>query len=244
MVGDILRAERERRGLAIRDVEEATSIRALYIQSIEENKYDIIPGEVYLKGFIKTYANFLNLDGNAVVNQYRQEKTPPNVILDDVESNVVKNKGLKPQNNNKIEFGNIIKQKIVIGGLAFALVCGYWMLNLDSSEAPMEQPKQEVKTVVAVPKEVSVPVTAPQSKPIKISLKFEGACWTEVKVDNHNIYEGIPNPGEVLTWDANNDIIIKLGNAGVVDVTHNGNVIGKLGAVGDVIEKKFIKGQS
>ncbi|WP_418626784.1 helix-turn-helix domain-containing protein [Anaerosinus sp.] len=244
MVGDILRAERERRGLAIRDVEEATSIRALYIQSIEENKYDIIPGEVYLKGFIKTYANFLNLDGNAVVNQYRQEKTPPNVILDDVESNVVENKGLKPQNNNKIEFGNIIKQKIVIGGLAFALVCGYWMLNLDSSEAPMEQPKQEVKTVVAVPKEVSVPVTAPQSKPIKISLKFEGACWTEVKVDNHNIYEGIPNPGEVLTWDANNDIIIKLGNAGVVDVTHNGNVIGKLGAVGDVIEKKFIKGQS
>ena len=133
MVGDILRAERERRGLAIRDVEEATSIRALYIQSIEENKYDIIPGEVYLKGFIKTYANFLNLDGNAVVNQYRQEKTPPNVILDDVESNVVKNKGLKPQNNNKIEFGNIIKQKIVIGGLAFALVCGYWMLNLDLS---------------------------------------------------------------------------------------------------------------
>ncbi len=244
MVGDILRAERERRGLAIRDVEEATSIRALYIQSIEENKYDIIPGEVYLKGFIKTYANFLNLDGNAVVNQYRQEKTPQNVILDDVESNVVENKGLKPQNNNKIEFGNIIKQKIVIGGLAFALVCGYWMLNLDSSEAPMEQPKQEVKTVVAVPKEVSVPVTAPQSKPIKISLKFEGACWTEVKVDNHNIYEGIPNPGEVLTWDANNDIIIKLGNAGVVDVTHNGNVIGKLGAVGDVIEKKFIKGQS
>ena len=244
MVGDILRAERERRGLAIRDVEEATSIRALYIQSIEENKYDIIPGEVYLKGFIKTYANFLNLDGNAVVNQYRQEKTPPNVILDDVESNVVENKGLKPQNNNKIEFGNIIKQKIVIGGLAFALVCGYWMLNLDSSEAPMEQPKQEVKTVVAVPKEVSVPVTAPQSKPIKISLKFEGACWTEVKVDIHNIYEGIPNTGEVLTWDANNDIIIKLGNAGVVDVTHNGNVIGKLGAVGDVIEKKFIKGQS
>lgn len=244
MVGDILRAERERRGLTIRDVEEATSIRALYIQSIEENKYDIIPGEVYLKGFIKTYANFLNLDGNAVVNQYRQEKTPPNVILDDVESNVVENKGLKPQNNNKIEFGNIIKQKIVIGGLAFAWVCGYWMLNLDSSETPMEQPKQEVKTVVAVPKEVSVPVTAPQSKPIEISLKFEGACWTEVKVDNHNIYEGIPNPGEVLTWDANNDIIIKLGNAGVVDVTHNGNVIGKLGAVGDVIEKKFIKGQS
>ena len=77
--------------------------------------------------------------------------------MDDVESNVVENKGLKPQNNNKIEFGNIIKQKIVIGGLAFALVCGYWMLNLDSSEAPMEQPKQEVKTVVAVPKEVSVP---------------------------------------------------------------------------------------
>lgn len=247
MVGDILRAERERKGLTIRDVEEATSIRALYIQSIEENKYDVIPGEVYLKGFIKTYANFLNLDGNEVVNQYRQEKTPPNVTLDNDESNVIENKSLKSQNNNKIKVGNIIKPKIVIGALAFAFVsgCGYWVLNLDSSETPIEELKQEVKPVVAVPKEVPAPVTAvSQSKPVAISLKFEGACWTEVKVDNHNIYEGTPNPGEVLTWDANNDIIIKLGNAGVVDVTHNGNVIGKLGAVGDVIEKKFIKGQS
>lgn len=75
-MGDILRKERERQNLSMKDVEEEISIRALYIAAIEEGKYETVPGEVYLKGFIKTYANFLQLDGAELLKLYYEEKAP------------------------------------------------------------------------------------------------------------------------------------------------------------------------
>ena len=46
MVGDILRREREKQGLSILDVEQETSIRALYLEAIEKGQYDVLPGDV------------------------------------------------------------------------------------------------------------------------------------------------------------------------------------------------------
>ena len=67
MIGDTLRAEREKQNLTVHDVEKGTSIRALYIESIEAGDYSKLPGEVYTKGFIRNYANFLKMDAAAVV---------------------------------------------------------------------------------------------------------------------------------------------------------------------------------
>ena len=77
MVGDILRQERERQNFSLKDIEQGTSIRALYIESIEKGDYDKLPGNVYTKGFIKNYANFLKLDGDALSRQFMEEIAPP-----------------------------------------------------------------------------------------------------------------------------------------------------------------------
>ena len=69
MLGDILRKERERQNLTVKDVERDTSIRGLYISAIENGEYDLLPGEVYLKGFIRSYAEYLKLDGAALLQQ-------------------------------------------------------------------------------------------------------------------------------------------------------------------------------
>ena len=76
MIGDILRTERERQGLSISDIERETSIRALYIEGIENSNYSCLPSEVYVRGFIKNYANFLKLDAQAVLRQYYDECCP------------------------------------------------------------------------------------------------------------------------------------------------------------------------
>ena len=68
MIGDNLRTEREKQNLTIRDIEKGTSIRALYIESIEKGDYAQLPGEVYVKGFIRNYANFLKLDARKIKN--------------------------------------------------------------------------------------------------------------------------------------------------------------------------------
>ena len=76
MVGDILRRERERQKLSIKDIEQGTSIRALYIEAIENGNYDKLPGNVYTKGFIKNYGNFLKLNGEELSRQFSEEVAP------------------------------------------------------------------------------------------------------------------------------------------------------------------------
>ena len=76
MLGDMLRAERERQGLSVKDIEKGTSIRALYIESIENGDFSQLPGEVYTKGFIRNYANFLKMDADAMVKRYMEENHP------------------------------------------------------------------------------------------------------------------------------------------------------------------------
>ena len=51
-VGNLLLAERKKKGLEIIDVEHATGIRAVYLAALEEGRYSTLPGDVYVKGFI------------------------------------------------------------------------------------------------------------------------------------------------------------------------------------------------
>ena len=81
-VGQILKNSREAKGIAIEQVAEATSIRLLYLKAIEDEQFDIVPGEVYLKGFIRNYANYLGLNGPALVEQYKLDGSPALVFLD------------------------------------------------------------------------------------------------------------------------------------------------------------------
>jgi cytoskeletal protein RodZ len=76
MIGDILLKEREKQKLSIQDIEQGTSIRAVYIDALEKGEYDKLPGEVYAKGFIKNYGNFLELNGEDLVRQFIAEITP------------------------------------------------------------------------------------------------------------------------------------------------------------------------
>ena len=63
----LLREAREARGMSLADVSEITKIRSKYLEAIERGEFAAIPGEVYLKGFIRNYADCVGLDGGQVV---------------------------------------------------------------------------------------------------------------------------------------------------------------------------------
>lgn len=69
-IGNTLREARLRRGLDISDCEAATKIRAKYLRALEEEQFDILPGTTYVKGFLRTYAEHLELDGRLVLDEY------------------------------------------------------------------------------------------------------------------------------------------------------------------------------
>jgi len=75
-VGTILRAARNRRKVELSEVEAATRIRFRYLRAIEDEEWDVLPGGPYTRAFIRTYASFLGLDGDRLVDDYRQSVEP------------------------------------------------------------------------------------------------------------------------------------------------------------------------
>lgn len=238
-VGEILRSEREKKGLSVKEIEIATSIRTIYISAIEEGNYSIIPGEVYLKGFIRNYSNFLGLDGQQIVDLYRQSQnsiTSTEVIHNDNNSSV--EQPIKETNHS-----NAIKW-LTASVLVLCIIGGAWWL-LDSPKS-IQEPKvdKQVQPTPVVPSQAikeqsNIPSTPITIKPVTVIAKYTDQCWTSVTADNKMIYEGTPQAGETLTWTAEKNITIKAGNAGGIDIVYNGQTMGKLGTTGEVIVKTF-----
>lgn len=69
-IGNSLRTARERQGIGYAEVELATKIRARYIRGLEEEDFAALPSDAYIRGFLRTYADYLGLDGGVYVEEY------------------------------------------------------------------------------------------------------------------------------------------------------------------------------
>ena len=69
-IGNSLREARQRRGFDFAQVELATKIRGKYIRALEDEQFEILPSETYVKGFLRTYADYLGLDGQLYVDEF------------------------------------------------------------------------------------------------------------------------------------------------------------------------------
>lgn len=70
-IGNTLREARIRRGLSITDVENITKIRSKYLEALEENDFEVLPGPTVVKGFLRSYATFLKLESDLLLYEYR-----------------------------------------------------------------------------------------------------------------------------------------------------------------------------
>jgi cytoskeleton protein RodZ len=69
-IGERLEEARKRKGISIREAAEATKIRSDYLHKYEANQFDIDLAEIYIRGFLRSYAVFLNLSGDKILNDY------------------------------------------------------------------------------------------------------------------------------------------------------------------------------
>lgn len=69
-IGASLREARLRQGLDLRDAETATKVRTKYLRALEEERFDQLPAETYIRGFLRAYAEHLGLDGQLYVDEY------------------------------------------------------------------------------------------------------------------------------------------------------------------------------
>ncbi len=69
-IGDLLRRRRTERGLSLKEIENATSIRSTYLQAVEDGKVLSMLSPIYAQGFIRQYASFLGIDGDSIIRKH------------------------------------------------------------------------------------------------------------------------------------------------------------------------------
>jgi cytoskeletal protein RodZ len=75
-LGDTLREAREGRGLTLKDAEDALKIRSKYLQALEQDDFEVIPGPTFVRAFLRTYASFLGLDTERLMEEYFSQFEP------------------------------------------------------------------------------------------------------------------------------------------------------------------------
>ena len=78
-IGNTLRETRIRKGLSIKDVEGVTRIRSKYLEALEQDDFSVLPGPTYVTAFLRTYANFLKINAEALIDEYKRNHEPRRV---------------------------------------------------------------------------------------------------------------------------------------------------------------------
>jgi cytoskeleton protein RodZ len=76
-IGETLREARMRQRIDMTEVEEATKIRAKYLRALESEEWELLPGPTFVKTFLRTYADYLDLDSRLLVEEYKQRYERP-----------------------------------------------------------------------------------------------------------------------------------------------------------------------
>ena len=259
MIGDLLRRERERQNLSIKDIEKATSIRALYIDAIEKGEYKTLPGEVYAKGFVRNYANYLKLNANEIVNAFNEEMHPQEELQDaagsssaeearqeqSAERNREEYRGPKitslesyPMEKSSHGVRNALMVAVAVFVVAFAALIAFGGDEEPSAPAPRAKTQTQQGQKPGQKQTEAAPKAADG---VEVKLSFTDRCWTEVVVDGKTEFEGTAEKGKVLTLKGKDKVRITAGNAGALNYSLNGKDMGAIGQKGEVVEKTFTK---
>lgn len=124
-IGKILQEERQRQGKTLKEVSDILNIKEAYLAAIENCEYAVIPGEVFVKGFIRNYGNCLGLDGAALVQEYKQGLLPP---VSAKKVRPAKPAQTAPRDAWRKKEGKWPEITVIAGAVLFVLLCAWLFL--------------------------------------------------------------------------------------------------------------------
>jgi cytoskeleton protein RodZ len=122
--GSYLKHERELRGVSLEEISGATKIHIRFLQALEENKFNELPGEVFIKGYIRSYANIIGYDVEEVLNIYK----------DCVDNNIEKSSDSVISSNTSAK---TFVSFVLIGLIVLALIFGVRFLISSKNNPPV-----------------------------------------------------------------------------------------------------------
>jgi cytoskeleton protein RodZ len=244
-IGSTLREARVRRNLTLQQVEEDTKIRVKYVQAMENEDFDIMPGPTYVKGFLRTYAEYLGLDPEVIIGEYRtREPRGPSRVHEEPFGGVsTLGKPRSHRGRNTIVFVAVIC--LLVLGVIWALGRN----QTPESQLPSQPGDLGLTSTSPTPSPSPVPTgtPAPVRDIVKLTAK-NGDCWIEVRrdaPDGVKLYSGTLKDGQRKKFRGRH-LWMSLGNPIAIRLIAGGEKVKLESDVGpwpvEVIKGKVLQG--
>ncbi len=220
-IGNTLREARVRRNLTLQQVEEDTKIRVRYVQAMENEDFDVMPGATYVRGFLRTYSEYLSLDPDVIVDEYRSRGVRKGEILEPFGGVSMLGAPRRHRGRNTIVFVAVICL-LVLGVI--------WILGRGSDTPPSTKPGAlGITSPSPSPSPSAKPV--PTAKPVvKGELRItapNGDSWVEVRKDSATgtvLFSGTVTKGKTRVF-VGKTLWLRLGNPSAVRLKVEGRKI-------------------
>jgi cytoskeleton protein RodZ len=242
-VGERLRFAREARQVSLREIAAITKISVSALEALEQSNLSSLPGGIFTRAFVRSYATEVGLDPEETVRDFVAE-------LD--ESRVAESTTSDPaarahdpfQSQQRIAGAGLT---LVLIGLPVALLLAFLGMRntsvaddtVDSTpaavvEAPASSARVEPSPrPVQTPPAQTLPVAA--DAPLTLVLRPRDECWVSLTIDGNLVFSRVMRPGESASYDADAEIILNIGDAGAFGFAVNDRDGRSLGGSGEVV---------
>jgi helix-turn-helix protein len=187
-IGETLRETRMRRRIDMTEVEAATKIRAKYLRALENEEWDLLPGPTFVKTFLRTYAEYLDLDPRLLVEEYRQRyERPATQELTPFRQGRTGRSRQRPRRH----WG----PGIVIGVGVVALLAALYGLSLLGQSNEPDAPVVATRTPTATPKQTPTATHHHKpARPTRVTLRLSATAPVYVCLEDaggHPLLNGV-----------------------------------------------------
>jgi len=236
-IGTRLKKVREGKDISLEQAQKDTCIHKRILAAIENDRpEEAVSGAVYIRSFIKKYANYLGLDGASLAEGYKGGGSSPREQI-----SAAAEKGQSFKLPVKKIMAAVVVAVVIFAGIKLVIFAASKMReNLRSrpkavkkAEAPKRKPKPIIKK--ESPKESPQPAVAPAVSPvakgenISLKLKAKSDVYLKIKADGSVIYDAVLKKGAAETWEAKDSLDISTSRAEAIDAELNGTALGALG---------------
>ena len=223
-IGNSLREARVRQHLELTEVELATKIRARYLRALEEEAFDALPAQTYVKGFLRTYADYLGLDGQLYVDEFNSRFSAEGE--EPREPVMVRRTSSVRRQHRRLERRWVI---FALAGIAalFAFTIAAWKFGGKSNEqipnlATTRQPKKALRP--------AAPTKPVKTQPVSFRLyvrAVHGNCWMDIRNWSQSgkpLYTGTVELGQDHRW-VSRRLWINFGAPANLAIVFNGHLV-------------------
>jgi cytoskeletal protein RodZ len=240
-VGARLRAAREAKQISLREIAATTKISVSALEALEENDVAQLPGGIFTRAFVRSYATEVGLDPEEVMRDFVAQVPVEGIDEEEKYDSQSRERDLF---QSQQRMAATVLKLVAISAAVLLLYLGWAVTTgTDAPEAPVAETAPALLAPVAGLVRTEPPVTAePMSQEsLTIVLRPRGDCWVSLTIDGELVFEDLMHAGDRESYAAADEMRLIVGDAGAFGFTINQQDGRSLGGSGVTVTARITR---